>query len=172
LPCLSKNKGYLVPSHYNFLELEKRHYYSSILKFATTIHLLPDFYHFIRLPGIRPHCQTVFVHRCFVYFPLHSLTCGPHRSASSSTSSHPEVVHGQQTMTGEDGAASLSCSPSWARGQSRPPPAHRVHAGGGAGAWQPLPEICRGRGRGLAVSSGVGRILALPSPSSGGHIDF
>jgi hypothetical protein len=86
--------GYLVLSHYNFSELEKRHYYSSISKFATTILLLPDSRHFLRLPNVGPQCQTVFVYTCFVWFPLHSLTCGSHMSASFSTSIYLEAVRG------------------------------------------------------------------------------
>jgi hypothetical protein len=80
----------LVSSHYNFSELEKRHYYLSISKFSIAILLLPDSRHFLRLPNVGPQCQTVFVHTCFVWFPLHLLTCGPHSLASSSTSIYLE----------------------------------------------------------------------------------
>jgi hypothetical protein len=58
--------GYLVLGHYNFTELEKHHYYSSILKFAITILLLPDSYNFLRFPTFRAYCHTVFVRTCFV----------------------------------------------------------------------------------------------------------
>jgi hypothetical protein len=81
-----KAKGKWVPNRYKFFELEKHHYYSSISKFATAILLLPDSRHFLRLPNVGPQCQTVFVYTYFVWFPLHSLICGPHVSASSSTS--------------------------------------------------------------------------------------
>jgi hypothetical protein len=132
----SSEKGYLVLSHYNFPKLEKRHYYSSILKFATTILLLPDSCHFLRLPTFGSHCQNAFVHTCFVSFPLHSLTCGPHMSASSSTSSHLGVVRGLVSRC--------------------------VH-GGGAGVRQPLPETCRRRSGRLVASFGARRPHPRPS---------
>jgi hypothetical protein len=54
--------GYLVLSHYNFSELEKRHYYSSISKFATAIFfylILAIFYVFQTLgPSVRPYLCT------------------------------------------------------------------------------------------------------------------
>jgi hypothetical protein len=67
----------LVPSHYNFSELEKRHYYSSILKFAITILLLLHSCHFLRLPTAKaPPSDRIYTHM-FIWFPFHSLTCGP-----------------------------------------------------------------------------------------------
>jgi hypothetical protein len=42
-------KGYLVTGHYYFLELEKRHYYSRILKFVITIFNFPQICHKIRM---------------------------------------------------------------------------------------------------------------------------
>jgi hypothetical protein len=101
--------GYSDGGHYNFSGLEKHHYYSSILKFAIIILLLPDI--------------TVFVHTRSVLFPLHSLTCGPHMSALSSTSGHLEEIHGDKQQQhaahgGQRGARdwSLPCPLSLARG--------------------------------------------------------
>jgi hypothetical protein len=71
--------GLFVPSHYNFQELEERHYYSSILKFAITIFLLPHSCHFLRLPAVEAHCQTVFVCTCvlLVLSPLTDMWTPP-----------------------------------------------------------------------------------------------
>jgi hypothetical protein len=84
--CPSYFNGLFGSKPLQFCRVAKRHYYSSILKFVTTILLLLDSCHFLRLINVRTHCQTVFVHTIFVSFPLHSLTCGPNASSSSSTS--------------------------------------------------------------------------------------
>jgi hypothetical protein len=50
--------GYLVPGHYNFSKLEKRHYYSRILKFAITILDFPRICHGIRMKTTRAQLQV------------------------------------------------------------------------------------------------------------------
>jgi hypothetical protein len=47
--------GYLDRGHYNFSDLKKHHYNSPILKFAITILILPDPYHFLHLPTAWTH---------------------------------------------------------------------------------------------------------------------
>jgi hypothetical protein len=51
----------LVPSHYNFAELEKRHYYSSYWKFSTTILQLPQVCPFLRLRRPEAHLQALYL---------------------------------------------------------------------------------------------------------------
>jgi hypothetical protein len=52
--------GYLVPGHYNLSNLEKRHYYSSYCKFATSTLDFTQFYPFLRLPRRWAHCQAMY----------------------------------------------------------------------------------------------------------------
>jgi predicted LPLAT superfamily acyltransferase len=51
-------KGYLDRGHYNFFGLEKRHYYSHILKFATTILDSSQLCHGIRMKTTRVQLQV------------------------------------------------------------------------------------------------------------------
>jgi hypothetical protein len=53
-----KKKGYLVPGYNYFPELEKRHYYSRILKFAITIFNFPQICHKIRMKTSRVQLQA------------------------------------------------------------------------------------------------------------------
>jgi hypothetical protein len=50
--------GYLEPSYYNFPKLEKRHYYSRILKFAIAILDFPQICHEIRIKTTRTQLQA------------------------------------------------------------------------------------------------------------------
>jgi hypothetical protein len=53
-----KEKGYLVRDHYYLLKLEKRHYYSRILKFAITILDFPRICHGIRMKSTQVQLQV------------------------------------------------------------------------------------------------------------------
>jgi hypothetical protein len=81
--------GYLVPGHYNFSKLEKRHYYSRILKFAITILDFPRICHGIRMKTIWAQLQAYTKTYISSYFTLLSMTCGPHLLTSSSSSHLP-----------------------------------------------------------------------------------
>jgi hypothetical protein len=51
-------KGYLDQSHYNFSDLEKRHYNSCILKFSITILFFPPKRYRIRMETTWTHSQA------------------------------------------------------------------------------------------------------------------
>jgi hypothetical protein len=63
-------KGYLVPGHYYFSELEKRHYYSRILKFSITIFNFPQICHKIRMKTSRAQLQAYM--KTYISLYLHS----------------------------------------------------------------------------------------------------
>jgi hypothetical protein len=83
--------GYLEPSHYNFPKLEKRHYYSRILKFAIAILDFPQIYHKIRMKTTRAQLQVyrktyISLYLCYplndmraplVYLPLPPIFSSP-----------------------------------------------------------------------------------------------
>src|SRR6185295_13268894 len=84
--------GFLDSCHYNSSTLEKYHYNSAILKLAITILHTSEPCHFIRLLRAWARCQAVYVYvysvgtkTLLLLHSLHSMTCGPHWSGSSST---------------------------------------------------------------------------------------
>jgi hypothetical protein len=91
----------LEPSHYNFPKLEKRHYYSRILKFAIAILDFPQIYHKIRMKTTRAQLQVyrrtyISLYLCY---PLNDMRASlviiflflPSSHLPSSSSSHVSV---------------------------------------------------------------------------------
>jgi hypothetical protein len=73
------SKGYLEPSHYNFPKLEKRHYYSRILKFAIAILDFPQICHRIRMKTTRAQLQVYRKTYISLYlcYPLNDMRAPP-----------------------------------------------------------------------------------------------
>jgi hypothetical protein len=75
--------GLFGPNHYNFAELEKRHYYySSYWKFATAILHFTHLYPFLHLTGTRAHLQALYL-RAGTKLPSVQARVGPFLCSSA-----------------------------------------------------------------------------------------